>query len=246
MKPGSAGPGMPGIYPVVYDENNEPVLAGSGKAGNICIRNPWPGIMQTIWGDRDRFVAQYYQKYCKDPSSKDWRDWPYFAADGAVLAVDGYFRILGRVDDVINVAGHRLGTKEIESACLTVSEVAEAAVVPVVDEIKGRVPEVYIALQPGIEASPAIVDKVSKAIETIIGKIARPRRILIVPDMPKTRSGKLMRRILAAVSNNMNTGDISTLANPDVVEKVREMAQGKEAVALTDGPEDLKTFGSVD
>jgi acetyl-CoA synthetase len=244
MKPGSAGPGMPGIYPVIYDENNEQVLAGSGKAGNICIRNPWPGIMQTIWGDRDRFVTQYYRKYCKNPHSKDWHDWPYFAADGAVLAVDGYFRILGRVDDVINVAGHRLGTKEIESACLTVPEVAEAAVVPVVDEIKGRVPEVYIVLQPGIEASPALVEKVNKVIETMIGKIARPRRILVVPDMPKTRSGKLMRRILAAVSNNMNTGDISTLANPDAVEKVREMAQGKEAVVLTDGPEDLKKFGT--
>jgi acetyl-CoA synthetase len=161
-----------------------------------------------------------------------------------VLAADGYFRILGRVDDVINVAGHRLGTKEIESACLTVSEVAEAAVVPVVDEIKGRVPEVYIALQPGIQASPAIVDKVNKAIETMIGKIARPRRILIVPDMPKTRSGKLMRRVLAALSNNMNTGDITTLANPDIVEKVRELVQGKDAVTLADGPEDLKTFGT--
>jgi len=161
-----------------------------------------------------------------------------------VLAADGYFRILGRVDDVINVAGHRLGTKEIESACLTVSEVAEAAVVPVVDEIKGRVPEVYIALQPGLQGSDEIVAKVNKAIETIIGKIARPRRILIVPDMPKTRSGKLMRRVLAALSNNMNTGDITTLANPDVVEKVREMVQGKEAVALADGPEDLKKFGT--
>jgi len=246
MKPGSAGPGMPGIYPIILDEAGEEVHAGSGKAGNICIRNPWPGIMQTIWGDRDRFVTQYFKKYCKNPNSKDWRDWPYFAADGAVLAVDGYFRILGRVDDVINVAGHRLGTKEIESACLTVPEVAEAAVVPVVDEIKGRVPEVYIALQPGLQASPAIVDKVNKAIETIIGKIARPRKIHIVPDMPKTRSGKLMRRILAALSNNMNTGDITTLANPDVVEKVREMVQGKEPVALTDGPEDLKKFGTVD
>jgi acetyl-CoA synthetase len=246
MKPGSAGPGMPGIYPTIYDENNQPLVAGSGKAGNICIRNPWPGIMQTIWGDRDRFVTQYYKKYCKNPDSKDWRDWPYFAADGAVLAVDGYFRILGRVDDVINVAGHRLGTKEIESACLTVPEVAEAAVVPVVDEIKGRVPEVYIVLQPGIESSPAILEKVNKVIETMIGKIARPRRILVVPDMPKTRSGKLMRRVLAAVSNNMNTGDISTLANPDAVEKVREMAQGKEVVALADGPEDLKKFGTED
>jgi acetyl-CoA synthetase len=244
MKPGSAGPGMPGIYPEILDEMGEVVPPGSGKAGNIIIRNPWPGIMQTIWGDRDRFVNQYYRKYCKDAKSKRWQDWPYFAADGSVVAVDGYFRILGRVDDVINVAGHRLGTKEIESACLTVPEVAEAAVVPVVDDVKGRVPEVYIALQPGVQGSQEIVDKVNKAIETIIGKIARPKHIHIVPDMPKTRSGKLMRRILASISNRMNTGDITTLANPDVVEKVRELVQGKEPVAVTDGPEDLKQFGS--
>jgi acetyl-CoA synthetase len=246
MKPGSAGPGAPGIYPTVFDENNAEVAAGSGKAGNICIRNPWPGIMQTIWGDRDRFVDQYYRKYCKDSKSKDWRDWPYFAADGAVLAADGYMRILGRVDDVINVAGHRLGTKEIESACLTLPEIAEAAVVPVVDDIKGRVPEVYVSLVPGIKPSPEIAEKVTKAIETIIGKIARPKRVHIVPDMPKTRSGKLMRRVLAAISNNLSTGDITTLANPDIVESVREMVQGKEAVAVKDGPEDLKQFGGVD
>jgi acetyl-CoA synthetase len=243
MKPGSAGPGTPGIYPAVLDENNSEVAAGSGKAGNICIRNPWPGIMQTIWGDRQRFVDQYYRKYCKNPQSKDWRDWPYFAADGAVLAADGYMRILGRVDDVINVAGHRLGTKEIESACLTVPEVAEAAVVPVVDEVKGRVPEVYVSLQPGVKASPEIAEKITKTIETIIGKIARPKRVHIVPDMPKTRSGKLMRRVLAAISNNLDTGDITTLANPDIVESVREMVQGKDAVAVKDGPEDLKQFG---
>src|SRR5574337_1313259 len=105
--------------------------------------------MQTIWGDRERFVQTYYAKYCKNPKSKDWRDWPYFAGDGALLAADGYFRILGRVDDVINVAGHRLGTKELEAACLTVREIVEAAVVPAVDEMKGRVPAIYVSLQPG-------------------------------------------------------------------------------------------------
>jgi acetyl-CoA synthetase len=116
--------------------------------------------------------------------------------------------------------------------------------VPVADDIKGRVPEVYIALKPGVQASQEIVDKVNKVIETMIGKIARPKNIHVVPDMPKTRSGKIMRRILAAISNRMNTGDITTLANPDVVEKVRELVQGKEPVRLTDGPEDLKRFGS--
>jgi acetyl-CoA synthetase len=228
MKPGSAGPGVPGIYPIVYDEDGNEIPAGSGMAGNICIRNPWPGIMQTIWGDPDKFVQQYYSRYCKNRDSKSWHDWPYFANDGAVLASDGYFRILGRVDDVINVAGHRLGTKEIESACLTVSEVAEAAVVPVMDELKGRLPEVYISLKPGFESSRTIQDKVVTAIETHIGKIARPKAVHIVPDMPKTRSGKLMRRVLASISNQKDTGDITTLANPDVVTVIREMVQGKK------------------
>jgi acetyl-CoA synthetase len=228
MKPGSAGPGVPGIYPVILDENGNEVPAGSGVAGNICIRNPWPGIMQTVWGDPDRFVQQYYAKYCKSAASKDWHDWPYFANDGAVLSSDGYFRILGRVDDVINVAGHRLGTKEIESVCLTVMEVAEAAVVPVMDEVKGRMPEIYVALKPGYEPSKEIEAKVVAAIETQIGKIARPKNVYIVPDMPKTRSGKLMRRVLAAISNRRETGDISTLANPGVVSLIREQIQGKK------------------
>jgi acetyl-CoA synthetase len=243
MKPGSAGPAALGIYPVIWDENGKEVTAGSGNAGNICIRNPWPGIMQTIWGDPQRFVTQYYKKYNKNPQSKDWRDWPYYAADGAVLPADGYYRILGRVDDVINVAGHRLGTKELESACLTIPEIAEAAVVPVVDEVKGRVPEVYVSLKPGIPPSKAVQDKIMSTIETMIGKIARPKKIHMVPDMPKTRSGKIMRRVLAAISNNLDTGDITTLANPDIVAQIRELVQGRGVGPLKDGPEDIKRFG---
>jgi len=243
MKPGSAGPPALGIYPIIWDENGNEVKAGSGAAGNICIRNPWPGIMQTIWGSPDRFVNQYYKKYCKDPNSKDWRDWPYYAADGAVLAADGYYRILGRVDDVINVAGHRLGTKEVESACLSIPEIAEAAVVPAVDEVKGRVPVVYISLKPGVPSSKQIQEKVTSTIETMIGKIARPKTIHIVPDMPKTRSGKIMRRVLAAISNQMDTGDITTLANPDIVEQIREQVQGRARGPVKEGPADIKLFG---
>jgi acetyl-CoA synthetase len=189
MKPGSAGPGMPGIHPVIYDEEGNEIPPGSGKAGNICIRNPWPGAFQTIWGDPDRYVRQYYARYNRDRESKDWRDWPYLTGDGAMMAQDGYVRILGRVDDVINVAGHRLGTKELESACLTVQEVAEAAVVPAVDEMKGRVPDIYVVLKPGADAGQDTGHKVVEALETIIGKIARPRHVYVVPDMPKTRSG---------------------------------------------------------
>jgi acetyl-CoA synthetase len=243
MKPGSAGPPALGIYPIIWDETGKEVKAGSGAAGNICIRNPWPGIMQTIWGSPDRFVNQYYKKYCKDPNSKDWRDWPYYAADGAVLAADGYYRILGRVDDVINVAGHRLGTKEVESACLSITEIAEAAVVPAVDDVKGRVPVVYISLKPGVAASKQIQDKVTSTIETMIGKIARPKTVHIVPDMPKTRSGKIMRRVLAAISNHMDTGDITTLANPDIVEQIREQVQGRQRTPVQEGPPDIKLFG---
>jgi acetyl-CoA synthetase len=242
MKPGSAGPGMPGIHPVIFDEQRQELPPGV-KAGNICIRNPWPGIFQTIWRDPDRFVKTYYAKYCKDPNSKNWQDWPYFAGDGALHAEDGYFRILGRVDDVINVAGHRLGTKELESACLTVSSVAEAAVVPVIDEQKGRVPEVYISLKPGILPSKAIEDTITRELETMIGKIARPKHVRIVPDMPKTRSGKIMRRVLASISNSMDVGDVTTLANPEIVEQIRTMVQGDKPVALTDVPEDIKRFG---
>jgi acetyl-CoA synthetase len=225
MKPGSAGPAVPGIHPVVYDEDGHEVEPGLGVAGNICIRNPWPGGFQTIWGDRERYVETYYAKYCKDRSSVDWRDWPYLTGDAAMQARDGYFRILGRVDDVINVAGHRLGTKELESACLDVAEVAEAAVVPLADAIKGRVPDIYVSLKPGFEPNQAIVDAVTQSIEVSIGKIARPQHVYIVSDMPKTRSGKIMRRVLASISNGRDIGDVTTLANPDIVREIQRMVQ---------------------
>jgi len=207
MKPGSCGPAALGIYPIIYDDDGEVVEAGSGKAGNICIRNPWPGVMQTVWGQPERFVQTYYARYCQDKASTDWRDWPFMCGDGAVQAEDGYYRILGRIDDVINVAGHRLGTKELESAVLTVPEVAEAAAVPVIDEVRGRVVEMYVASSPAL-ASPEIEDKVKRSIEVQIGKVARPKNVWIVPDMPKTRSGKIMRRVIASISN---FADVATL-----------------------------------
>ncbi|HEY2579148.1 MAG TPA: acetate--CoA ligase [Streptosporangiaceae bacterium] len=251
MKPGSCGPMALGINGVIFDEDRNEVPAGSGRAGNICIRNPWPGVFQTIWGQPERFVDTYYRKYNKDPDSKDWRDWPYFAGDGAMLAADGYFRILGRVDDVINVAGHRLGTKELESSTLTVGEIAEAAAVPVVDDVRGRVVEMYISLKPGIEPSKDIEAKVSEAIVKDIGKIARPKNIWIVPDMPKTRSGKIMRRVIASVSNFTDVGDITTLANPEVVDGIRDQVQtekearGEKPRELTELEErEIQSFGT--
>lgn len=224
MKPGSAGPGVPGIYPAILDDEGKPLPAGSGKAGNIVIRNPWPGRMLTIWGDDQRFVNQYYARYNNNSESKEWQDWPYFAGDGAVEAPDGYFRILGRIDDVINVAGHRLGTKELESAALMVDEVGEAAVVPVPDPIKGVKPHVFVSLKPGIEPSKELEQKVTDTLAKEIGPIAKPGKVWIVPDMPKTRSGKIMRRVLGSIAAGKDPGDVTTLANPQIVDEIKKLS----------------------
>ncbi|MDD9304658.1 MAG: acetate--CoA ligase [Desulfobacter sp.] len=224
MKPGSAGPGVPGIHPFILDDEGKEITK-TGIAGNICIRNPWPGQFQTIWGDRQRFVDTYFADICRNPESKDWKDWPYLAGDAATMSDDGYFRILGRIDDVINVSGHRLGTKEIESASLVVNEVAEAAVVPVSHDIKGKEPDLYIALKTGVEPTEALAQKISDAVCEQIGKIAKPRKVWLVPDMPKTRSGKIMRRVLGAISNRGDVGNVMTLANPEVVEEIKNMVQ---------------------
>jgi acetyl-CoA synthetase len=238
MKPGSCGPAVLGVFPVIYDENGQEIPKGAGKAGNMCIRNPWPGIFETVWGQPERFVDTYYAKYCKDRSSKDWRDWPYFSGDGAVQAADGYFRILGRIDDVINVAGHRLGTKELESAAITVDEIAEAAAVPVIDDVRGKVVEMYVSLKPGLSASKEVEQKVSDAIDKEIGKIARPKNVWIVSDMPKTRSGKIMRRVIAGISNFSDVGDVTTLANPDIVDDIRHQVQ-QEKMERGEAPREL-------
>ncbi len=240
MKPGSCGPSALGIQLVIYDEDGNEVPKGSGNAGYICVRNPWPGRMLTVWGQDERFIDTYYKRFTKDPESKDWRDWPFVCGDGAVQAEDGYYRILGRIDDVINIAGHRLGTKELESAAIEVEEVAEAAAVPVVDETRGKIVEMYVSLKPGNEAHEEIEKKVSQQIVKDIGSIARPKHVWVVPDMPKTRSGKIMRRVIAGISNFTDVGDISTLANPDVVEQIQEHVQSVKR-EKGEVPEDLSS-----
>lgn len=140
-------------------------------------------------------------------------------------ALDGYYRILGRIDDVINVAGRRLGTREMESAALLASEVVEAAVVPVSDPIKGKMPDLYVSLKPGLAPSVKLANKVTASVVSQIGAIARPRRVVIVPDMPKTRSGKIMGRVLAAISNHQEPDNVSTLVNPEIVELIKELAR---------------------
>ena len=249
MKPGSCGTGALGIEHVVFDENGNEIEPGSGVAGNVCIRNPWPGRMQTVWGDDQRFIDTYYAKFNKDPESKDWRDWPYMTGDGGIQAADGYLRVVGRLDDVINVAGHRLGTKELESATLTVEAVTEAAAVPAFDELKGRSPEMYVSIHAGHDPDE-VATQVKAAITQIIGPIARPKYVWIAPDLPKTRSGKIMRRVTAAISNFVDVGDVTTLANPEVVDEIREIVQ-QTKVAAGDVPatvakemtEEVQRFG---
>ena len=212
LKPGSATRPFFGVTPALVDAEGQ-FLEGATD-GNLVITRPWPGMMRTVYGDHQRFIDTYFAMY----------KGLYFTGDGARRDEDGYYWITGRVDDVINVSGHRLGTKEIESAALVVEEVAEAAVVPVAHEIKGREPDLYVALKPGFKASVELEKKISDAIAREIGKIAKPRRVWIVKDMPKTRSGKIMRRVLAAISNKKDVGDVTTLANPDIVEDIQKMA----------------------
>ncbi|QCC50109.1 acetate--CoA ligase [Halapricum salinum] len=223
MKPGSAGKPAPGIQPAIYDDRGDEIEPASGRAGNLVIERPWPGMLQTVYGDDDRFIDEYWRDF-SETDSDDPEDWVYKTGDGAVHAQDGYFRILGRLDDVMNVAGHRLGTMELESAVSEVEEVAEAAVVSRNDPEKGEVPDVYVTLREGVDPG-GIEDKIVAAVERDIGKFARPNAIVIVDDLPKTRSGKIMRRLLENISNDDDLGDTTTLRDPSVPERIRDQLQ---------------------
>ncbi|PSP90023.1 acetate--CoA ligase [Halobacteriales archaeon QS_4_69_34] len=221
MKPGSAGRPAPGIEPAILDDEGEPVDPESGEAGNLVITRPWPGMLQTVYGDDERFIEEYWERF-SDTDSDDPDDWIYEAGDGAVQGPDGYYRVLGRLDDVMNVAGHRLGTMELESAVSEVEAVAEAAVAAREDSEKGEVPDVYVVLRTGVEESESVREDIVTAIEEEIGKFARPNEVAFVGDLPKTRSGKIMRRLLEDISNDAELGDTTTLRDPSVPEQIRE------------------------
>ena len=224
MKPGSAGRPLPGIDARILDDTGREVEAGSARAGNLVISRPWPGMLQTLYGDDERFIQEYWAAY-SDLESDDWRDWVYKTGDGAFLARDGYFRIVGRLDDVMNVAGHRLGTMELESAVLTVEDVSEAAVAGRRDAEKGTVPEVYVVLREGVDAE-GVRERIVEAVEEEIGKFARPGGVVFVDDLPKTRSGKIMRRLLENIANDEELGDTTTLRDPSVPERIRRQVHG--------------------
>ena len=208
LKPGSATTPFFGVQPVIVD-NDGNILDGPCE-GNLCISDSWPGQMRTVFGDHDRFIQTYFSTYKN----------LYFTGDGCRRDEDGYYWITGRVDDVINVSGHRMGTAEVESALVAHPKVAEAAVVGAPHEIKGQGIYSYVTLNADQEPSEELRKELTKWVRKEIGPIASPDWIQWSPSLPKTRSGKIMRRILRKIAANEHEdlGDISTLAEPAVVE----------------------------
>ncbi len=214
-KPAHASLPLPGIQPIIVDaEGNE--LTGNNVEGNLCIKHPWPSILRTTYGDHERCKQTYFSTY---PGL-------YFTGDGAKRDHDGYLRILGRVDDVINVSGHRMGTAEVENAINEHPEVVESAVVGFPHDIKGQGIYAYVICDAGDKDDETLSKEIQNTVRKIIGPIAKPDVVQVVPGLPKTRSGKIMRRILRKVASQdiSNLGDTSTLLNPEVVEKIIEGA----------------------
>jgi len=210
LKPGSATLPLPGIHPLLVDANHQ-VLDGPAS-GNLCIAHSWPGQMRTVWGDHRRFFETYFTAY---PGL-------YFTGDGCRRDEDGYYWITGRVDDVINVSGHRIGTAEVESALVAHEKVAEAAVVAFPHDIKGQAIHAFVTLNAGEEGSDDLRRELNQEVRKDIGALAAPERIQFAPSLPKTRSGKIMRRILRKIAEGETSGfgDISTLADPSVVDSL--------------------------
>ena len=225
MKPGSAGPPLPGVSADIVDVRGSPI--GAGEAGYLVVNKPWPGMLRTLYNNDDRFINEYWREYSQVDSDES-ADWVYFPEDGAKLDADGYVTVLGRVDDVLNVSGHRLGTMEIESAIVGVEGVAEAAVVGGDHEIKGEAVYAYVITEDGYREDEALRERVIEGVEDAIGPIARPETVVFTPELPKTRSGKIMRRLLENIANDDKLGDTSTLRNPEIVNDIQAAAGGDD------------------
>ncbi len=212
-KPGSAMTAMPGIEVDVVDDDGNTVPNGSG--GYLVIKQPWPAMLRTLWGDDDRFEETYWSRFRKQGF--------YFAGDGAKKDDDGDIWLLGRVDDVMNVSGHRLSTTEIESALVSHPKVAEAAVVGAADETTGQAVCAFVILRDSAgDGGADIVEELRKHVQKEIGAIAKPRQIMVVPELPKTRSGKIMRRLLKDVAEHREVGDVTTLADSTVMDMIKK------------------------
>ena len=218
VKPASATFPLPGIFAEIIDETGEKMPAG--EKGLLCITKPWPSMIRTIWGDPDRFVKSYFS------TAKKLGEPVYFSGDGAMYDTDGYIWITGRVDDVINVSGHRLGTAEIEAAIKKHPLIAEVAVVGKPDEIKGESVFAYVVLkgENTVAEEMEVIKEINEIVKEEIGAIAKVDTVAFVPGLPKTRSGKIMRRILRSIAKGEAiTQDTSTLEDPAVVDKIQEL-----------------------
>jgi len=213
-KPGSATLPFPAIQPAIFREDG--TEAGIDEGGYLVIKKPWPGIERTIWGDPERYVKTYFSKF---PNN-------YLTGDSARKDKDGYFWIMGRVDDVIKVSGHRIGTAEVESALVSHAAVAEAAIVPIPHDIKGQAIYAFVTLKKGIERSDTLKNDLIQHVAKVMGPIAKPDKIQFADALPKTRSGKIMRRILKAIAEGKeDIGDTTTLADPSVVDDLLKEKQ---------------------
>jgi acetyl-CoA synthetase len=215
-KPGSATTPFPGIEAKLLDGTGQEVQVGGGY---LAIMSPWPGMLRTIWGDDERYRQVY------------WSKWPntYFAGDGAKRDEEGYFWLLGRVDDVLNVAGHRIGTMEVESALVDHPAVAEAAVVGKAHDLKGQALAAFVTLKEGRQATDALREELKQHVAKKIGALAKPDDILFSADLPKTRSGKIMRRLLKDIAEGRTLGDTTTLADPAVVARLKDQYEAQES-----------------
>ena len=217
-KPGSATKALPGYTAELLDVKGNPIPVGGGL---LALTKPWPSMLRTIWGDDDRYVQTYFTKW---PGRPDL----YFPGDGAKRDEDGYFWILGRVDDVLNVAGHRIGTMEVESALVEHPAVAEAAVVGRAHELKGQAIAAFVTLREGKKQTPDLRDELRQFVADKIGALARPDDVIFSADLPKTRSGKIMRRLLRDIAEGRALGDTTTLADPNVVASLKDQYESEE------------------
>jgi acetyl-CoA synthetase len=215
-KPGSATMPFPGVEAEIRDSQGQRVETGGGL---LALTRPWPAMLRGIYGDPERFQKTYFSR---------WNDGVYFTGDGARRDDDGFYWLMGRVDDVLNVAGHRLGTMEVESALVDHLQVAEAAVVGRPHEIKGQAAVAFVTLKEGVKATSAVADELKEHVVRKIGAIARPDQIIFAADLPKTRSGKIMRRLLRDIAEGKALGDTTTLADPAVIARLKEDYADKE------------------
>jgi acetyl-CoA synthetase len=221
LEPGSAQRPIPGIAAEILDDDGNPFTEAE-KVGYLVLTKPWPGMLRGIWGDPERYKETYWSRF--GPKY-------YFAGDGAKYDAKGNIWLLGRVDDVMNVSGHRLSTAEIESALVSHPSVAEAAVVGAADDTTGQAVCAFVILRgDAVDDGEATIQELRNHVAKEIGPIAKPRQIMIVPELPKTRSGKIMRRLLRDVAENRETGDVTTLADSSVMELIKDnLAAGKGA-----------------